>query len=528
MEKISLSARKEMLEKMKSRYKGLSWNEKQKVIDGLCSATGYERKYAITILNKHAIKRERKIGVKNIRYTADVQKALITIWEASNQICSKRLVPFLPEMIAALERHNHLFLPVGIRNKLLKISSSTMDRLLQSEKKVRERSISTTRSGSLLKKQIKVRTFSDWNEGRPGFFEIDLVSHCGESSEGSFLNTLVLTDIASGWIEFIPIIRKSGSEVIKAITTVEKVLPFLILGLDSDNGTEFINYDLFGYCETKKITFTRSRAYRKNDQAHVEEKNGSIIRRIIGYDRYEGQDALNKLTELYSVLRLYVNFFQPSVKLLSKQREGSKVSKKYDGAKTPAQRIQATPEFSKEVAESLQKTYLGLDPIFLLRTTEKLQNEFWGLAWKKEKEINAAVIEEAKENQVPSSNTEYGSGTRFYRRTKKPRVKNEHIWRTRKDPFTQDWDSIKLKLELNLSVTAKNIFDELIQKFPDRYQKGNLRTLQRRIKTWRENQIDQKFKYGDVIKFHKTEPKESVQIMDITKLKNAGMMVANA
>ena len=223
MEKINLSVRKEMLRTMKNKYKELSWNEKQKVVDGLCLATGYDRKYAITILNNEAKKvtKDRlKARPKNMVYTQDVKKALVTIWMALNQICSKRLVPFLPDMIEVLERNNHLFLPRTTKNKLLKISSSTVDRLLQSEKNEGRKSICGTNPGTLLKKKIKVRTFSDWDEDCPGFFEIDLVCHCGTTMAGTFINTLVLTDIASGWVEFIPIRIASSKN-----QTIEKSLP---------------------------------------------------------------------------------------------------------------------------------------------------------------------------------------------------------------------------------------------------------------------------------------------------------------
>ena len=192
--------------------------------------------------------------------------------------------------------------------------------------------MSTTRPGNLLKRQIRVRTFTEWDQVRPGFFEADLVAHCGESAEGSFLHTLVLVDIASGWTECMALLRRSEADVIGALNAVRQALPFPLLGLDTDNGSEFINYELLRYCREEEITFTRSRPYRKNDQAHVEEKNGSVVRRLIGYDRYEGVKAWRALTELYSVLRWYQNFFQPSMKLLRKQRHGAQLRKFYDQA----------------------------------------------------------------------------------------------------------------------------------------------------------------------------------------------------
>ena len=272
-------------------------------------------------------------------YDEAVRLSLITIWKAANRICSKRLMPFLPEFIPTLERFGHLSLPADVRERLLAMSAATADRLLYRERHPEGRSVSTTRPGRLLKHQIAVRTFADWNELAPGFMEADLVAHCGERSEGAYLNTLVLTDIATGWTECVALLRRSEADVSGAIHATRRCLPFPLLGLDTDNGGEFINYELLRYCEKEKITFTRSRAYRKNDQAHVEEKNGSVVRRLIGYDRYEGSDAWRALSALYRVLRLYVNFFQPSMKLLSRERLGGHTTKHYDKARTPYKRV---------------------------------------------------------------------------------------------------------------------------------------------------------------------------------------------
>lgn len=187
----------------------------------------------------------------------------------------------------------------------------------------------------ILKRQIPIRTFADWNDIPPGFFEADLVAHCGDNVEGSFLNTLVLTDVATGWTECLALLRRSEADVTGALEARRHLLPFPLLGLDTDNGGEFINYELLHYCERHRISFTRARAYKKNDQAHVEENNGSVVRRLVGYDRYEGKDAWRSLPALFRVLRLCVNFFQPSMKLASKERDGSKVTKRYDDAQTP-------------------------------------------------------------------------------------------------------------------------------------------------------------------------------------------------
>jgi hypothetical protein len=313
--KMSLSTRKELLMVVKERYTGANRQDKGKILHELIATTGYSRKYVIHLLLSKKVRltplKLEKPSSK-IKYTEAVRQALLTLWNAANQICSKRLAPFIPDLLCALERFGHISLPTDVRQQLLKISPATIDRLLEAERHEGKKELCTTRSGSLLKKQIKIRTFADWNDVVPGFLEGDLVAHCGEKGNGSFLNTLVLTDIASTWTEFFPLLRKSEADVIASLKVAQHVLPFVLLGLDTDNGSEFINYALLDFCQNQEITFTRSRAYKKNDQAHVEEKNGSIVRRIIGYDSYEGSEAYHALSELYAVLRLYVNFFQPS------------------------------------------------------------------------------------------------------------------------------------------------------------------------------------------------------------------------
>src|SRR6185369_2792369 len=199
----------------------------------------------------------------------------------------------------------------------------TIDRLLYDIRHGRKkRVLSTTRPGALLKHQIPIRTFSDWNDLKPGYMEADLVAHCGTSVQGTFLNTLVLTDIATGWTECLALLFRSQDHVMIALNQVRPILPFPLLGLDTDNGSEFLNHELLQYCQNEQINFTRCRPYRKNDQCHVEQKNGAIVRRVVGYDRYEGTAACKQLATLYGILRLYINFFQPSMKLLTKQRNG--------------------------------------------------------------------------------------------------------------------------------------------------------------------------------------------------------------
>jgi hypothetical protein len=541
--KMSIQSRKEVLFYTKKRYAVAKPKGKSKIIDEFVSVTGYLRKYAIHLLNKKdsleqyggghvkgtIIKRNKK------KYDESLKAPLLTIWYAANQICSKRLVPFIPDLLVVLERFNHIALPADIRTKLLQISPATVDRLLKTQKQEGKKGMSTTRSGSLLKKQIKVRTFADWNDVIPGFFEGDLVAHCGDRVDGAFLNTLVLTDIASSWTEFFPIIKKGSENVISSLEVLQQILPFPLLGLDTDNGSEFINYALLDFCRIHKITFTRSRAYKKNDQAHVEEKNGSIVRRLIGYDRFEGLDAYNALSELYATLRLYINFFQPSLKLKSKIRDGAKVTKKYDKAKTPYQRLLISINISEEIKIKLRTQYEQLDPILLLKNLQLLQDKFWKYAWKEP--IQSASTNINEDSLIPKTTTNpiHESSTiapiiqvmsipnikashititnhkvnidpklnnellekeapkinkRLYRYTKKPRKQlAPRTWRTRPDPFENVLSKLRFQLVLNPARTAKGLLEDLIKDSPDKFNLGNLRTLQRKISQWRKEEI---------------------------------------
>ena len=353
--------------------------------------TGYNRCYTCQILKK----KERVLGYlniagKKIKYVADNKRikrkkkrfydqevfmVLKKIWIICDYICSKRLAPFLSEIIPVLERHGEINLATKVRGKLFQISAATIDRLLaNTRKKYRIKGRSTTRPGSLLKKSIPIRTFADWDEKVPGFFEIDLVSHDGGAVRGDFLQSLNFTDIATGWVEMVAVKNKAQVWVFAGIKSIKERLPFSILGLDSDNGAEFINAHLIRYCEKEHITFTRSRPYRKNDSCFIEQKNYSVIRRAVGYGRYDTEKELSILNELYSYLRLYANFFQPVRKLVKKERIGSKVIKRYDEAKTPYRRVLASPGIEDEIKVKLKNQYAMLNPAELKRKITKLQN----------------------------------------------------------------------------------------------------------------------------------------------------------
>ena len=373
---MSIQSKRELLDAVAPRYRTARGADKQRILDEFVASTGYHRKYAIQLLNHPVKTRRRQKRRRNRRYGPDVQYALIKIWRVANCICAKRLVPALGEFIEALERHGELQLDPQVKSLLLSMSVATAHRLLRAERH-QQRGLTTTKPGTLLKRSIPVRTFADWDDARPGFLEADLVAHCGMSASGEYLNTLTLTDITTTWTVCLPLLNRSQRAVKTAIDRARTRLPFPMLGLDSDNGSEFINAHLLRYCRQEQITFTRSRPYKKNDQAHVEQKNGSIVREFVGYDRYEGHEAYRRLDALYMVLNLYVNFFQPVMKLVSKERVGNKVKKRYDTAKTPYQRTLESDQVSDEVKQRLRKEYESLNPAALLRTIESRQDALW-------------------------------------------------------------------------------------------------------------------------------------------------------
>jgi hypothetical protein len=266
-------------------------------------------------------------------------------------------------------------------------------------------------------------------------------------------------------------------------------------------GSEFINYGLLKFCEDEKITFTRSRAYRSNDQAHVEEKNGSIVRKLVGYDRYEGTDALRKLTELYSVMRLYVNFFQPSMKLCSKERKLGKIIKKYEQAQTPYQRLLNSSYKSEEKIIKLIEQYKHLDPIKLLKELQEKQESFWKYAWVKSN-ISSQQIDSINNDQINLSINENIDTNKplisleYYKHSKKYKKQlGARTWRTRKDPFAIVSKNLLMQLTINPIINAKDLLNNLIKEFPENFNMSHLRTLQRKIANWRNNNLQKERDY---------------------------------
>ena len=380
---MSLKSKRELLEVIRPRYLKANKAEKQKILDEFTSATGYHRKHAIRILRNRVQVQKRHEGknktYKTI-YRGEVVQALEQIWEIYGRICSKRLQPFLPEAIKVLERCKEIELSKDTKELLLKISSASIDRCLHPIRIKSPHGLSTTKPGSLLKKLIPVRTFTEWDEERPGFMEIDLVAHCGNTTEGQYLNTLTCTDICTGWTDVTALPHRSQEAVSEAIHMMRQRLPFALLGIDSDNGSEFINELLYRYCLNEKITFTRSRPYKKNDQAHVEQKNWSVVRHTLGYDRWETDQELAILASIHDDLRLYINFFQPSLKLIAKEHIGNQIIKRNDTAKTPYQRVIERQDISLEAKVQLINLYVQLNPAEFRRRIDQKTANLWKIS----------------------------------------------------------------------------------------------------------------------------------------------------
>ncbi len=371
----------EYAQAIRSRYYRVAKQEKGKILDEFTQVTGLHRKAVIRLLKRLGQPGASKRRGRPRRYDAGVQEALKGIWEASDRLCSKRLRPFLPEMIKVLRLHGEQRINASLEAELCRLSASTIDRLLRPYRRLGgRRGLSTTKPGSLLKSFIPIRTFADWQENKPGFLEIDLVAHCGESTEDFYLNTLCAVDVATGWTECVPVWGKGQLRVKSAVHRVRQRLPFPLKGVDSDNGSEFINQSFYTYCQEEKITFTRSRSYKKNDSCHVEQKNGNIVRRLVGYDRYTSKKAYECLDRIYCCVRQYVNFFQPTMKLWSKIREGSRVHRVYEVAETPYQRLLRLGVLSEAKKTELAATYGGLNPVQLLKQLNGNLEQLWRLA----------------------------------------------------------------------------------------------------------------------------------------------------
>lgn len=381
--------RRTVTKAMAEQYRKGTKRAKGRILDQFVKATGYVRCYARRLLRSHGHRlfirpgvtlvgdvRLRPHRVRRRIYGREVAAALKKIWVILDYLTGKRLAAALPEVVPRLVACGEIRVSKNIAQQLQRISPATIDRLLREPRRRHTlKGRAATKPGTLLKHQIPVRTFSDWDDARPGFLEMDLVGHDGGKAEGDYCFTLDLTDVASGWTELRAVPNKAQTWVFSAIQDLRGQLPFALLGLDSDNGSEFINHHLLKYCQEQQITFTRSRPYRKNDTCYVEQKNWSIVRRFVGYARFDTPAACDRLNQLYRVLSDYTNFFLPSVKLKEKIRDGARVLRRHHRALTPYQRLLGSATVAPAAKLRLKQHYAGLNPAALHRQILQLQSD---------------------------------------------------------------------------------------------------------------------------------------------------------
>ena len=477
------------MEALRERYRSATFGERVKTLDEFVALTGYHRKHAIRVLRNEVAKTSAS-SARNRLYDEAVRQALTILWEAADRVCGKRLKALIPLLVDAMERHGHLDLDPIIRSKVLQVSASTIDRMLAAARlhidgqRKRRKGV-----GSAIRRSIPVRTFSDWQNPPPGFFEIDMVEHCGgPKTDGDYVHTLTMTDIATGWTECVAMRMREQMLIVGAFEQVVGVLPFAMLGVDSDNDSAFMSESVFDYCKGHGLVQTRSRAYKKNDQAWVEQKNGSIVRRLVGYGRLSGVGATKALATLYASSRLYVNFFQPSFKLKSKTRDGARVHKIYFTPATPCDRLLAHASTTTAIKARLKAQFASLDPVRLLQDIRGVQQTL--------SEIAAhGAPSGAAPARSPDVNTFLNSLSTAWkdaeaRPTHRKQPGATHWWRTKVDPFADAWPLVDGWLIAEPSASAKELMDRLATMFPEAYA-GNaqLRTLQRRVKAWRAERV---------------------------------------
>jgi hypothetical protein len=383
---MSSRSKREYLEAIYQRYKAGSRQQKKLILDEFCAACGYHRKHAIRLLKKFrrfSKPKQKKKGRLPVYQTESIMVPLKRIWLAANLPCSKRLKAVLPLWMPGYAQQ-YGDLAEEVTKALQAISPASIDRLLKPVRvKYKGRGKSTTKPGTLLRKQIPIKT-NQWNESRPGFLEADTVAHCGTSMAGMFAFTLDCVDIATGWTEQRAVWGKGETDVVAKIKDIEASLPFPLLGFDSDNGSEFLNYHLLRHFADRNhpVQFTRSRAYHKDNNAHIEQKNWTHVRQWLGYHRFDNPKIVPLLNDLYtSEWRLFHNFFCPSVKLIEKQRIASKTIRRYDTPKTPYQRIVESPDISAEVKKKLSDLFKTLNPFQLRKAMEKRLKKIFQLCY---------------------------------------------------------------------------------------------------------------------------------------------------
>ena len=364
---------------VRPRYMAARRQEKTRILTEVCATTGMHRKAVIRLLNRRAGPRADRRG-RPRRYGAEVSEALVKVWEVGDRMCGKLLAAVMPRLVEALERHGELVVTPGVRSLLLEISPASIDRLLSRHRRrlgvQRQRQRPAT---SGLKGEVPIRTWNEWNAAPVGSLQADLVLHCGESTEGFYLTSLCAVDVATGWTELQPVWGLGKQRVGTAVHHIRQRLPFPLRSLHTDNGSEFINHTLFNWCRLEKVSFTRGRSYRKNDQAYVEQRNWLTVRRHVGYDRLASKQAYALLGELYPLLCLQLNFFRPLRKVVAKERLGARVLKRYDEPRTAHQRLLDSGTLSQEERGRLAVRLQKINPAELHRRIDKLLRQLWQL-----------------------------------------------------------------------------------------------------------------------------------------------------
>ena len=544
--KLTHAARIELAHSLRRRYQAASSRAKKQILGEFIAVSGYHPKYAIHLLNAaEAATPARHRRVRPTIYDDAAKQALIVLWEASDRICGKRLKPLLRILLPALERHGHLKLDEMIRAKVMAMSAATIDRLLRAPRNA-TRTRKLRRVTPEIRRRIAVRTFADWNEPPPGSMEMDLVAHCGDMNRGSYVHSLVLTDIASGWTECAPLVVRESTLLVEALERVRQGLPFPLRALDVDNGSEFVNETMIQYCLRNGIELTRSRPYRKNDQAWIEQKNGAIVRKLLGYRRFEGIAAAQVLSRLYGASRLFVNFFQPSFKLAEKHRQGAQVTKRYHPPETPCERLLSAETVSDDTKVKLREVGSALDPLQLLEEVRAMQSHLVMLAdggtpsvssadqpdlsaflaslssaWRSG-EVRPTHSAEAKPrylrriqtlvhrdavaprqiappSQTKVVNTEAQAvvtpdlppvtklDPEVEQQCELQRQELARLHIQRRHAFTLIWPLVCRRLESRPNINASELFDELRAQYPGRFHCGQLNAFIHRVRLWRDD-----------------------------------------
>src|SRR5271165_1469926 len=490
--RISMGARREVLSAVAERYRWAGRREKGRILDELCATMGWHRKHAVRALGRHGT--GKSVGAeertsRRRKYDATIKDAVTALWEASDRVCSKRLVVMIPTLAPALERHGRLKLDAGHRERVLAISAATIDRMLGPTKLVvaggRRRRMGFY---SAIRREVPIRTFNDWKEPPPGFCEADMVAHGGTSVAGSFIQTLTMVDVATGWTECMPLVTRDGSLVVEAIKRAKSLFPWLLRGVDFDNDSAFMNEVVVPWCRNQKLEVTRSRAYKKNDQAFVEQKNGAVVRRLIGYGRFDGVETARVMACLYAAARLYVNFFQPSFKLAEKRREGAKIIKRYHDPLTPYERALRHSQVPAIVKRRLRVQYRMLDPVALLAEIRAVQQELGDrIACRG---VNGAAQPPASSLSPDADNfarTLGSAATRFEPRATHRKPKRKYKTRVRMpsklDPHV---DLIKCWLTSEPQLTAIAIVGRLAERDPETFGSKQHSIVQRLLRALRK------------------------------------------